>query len=156
MDEILHSLLHRKQLLFRLFFSFLCLTFSVFKSEGHNLSLTQVTHANESSIAFSIATAKIAKPNVCDGSAILDLIPTGGVAPYHYVISKNSDPFAIVDDNMSHYQFDASIGIYDITVTDRNGLQATVKDTLKPLSIPFFNKFDIKCLSGLIPRINQY
>ena len=155
MDEILHSLPQRKQFLFRLLFSLLCLTSNVFESKANNLPLMELASANESPVVFSITTAKIAKPSICDGSAFLDLIPTGGVAPYHYVILKNSAPFAIVDDNTAHYQFDAPIGNYDITVTDGNGLQATVKDTLKPLSLKFLNKFDIKCLSTLIPRINQ-
>ena len=151
MDEILHSLPLRKQFLFRLLFSQLCLTSYVFESKANNLPLMELASSNEPPVVFSITTAKIAKPSICDGSAFLDLIPTGGVAPYHYVILKNSAPFAIVDDNTEHYQFDAPIGIYDITVTDGNGLQATVIDTLKPLSLKFDDKFDFNTSFDLAP-----
>jgi hypothetical protein len=170
MDEILHTLRHRKTSLFKLFFCVVLLTFNVVKSEANPLvtepkvklptiGLSSVEKKEASLLPISLLATTV--PNVCGAFVLLELVGRDPAQTYTYEVKHNGAPFTLskpLDGTQDFDTFEVKEGgVYEITVTDANDntITATASVTVKLLSLTLVEKNDIKCIDEARPRFER-
>jgi hypothetical protein len=166
MDEILHSLRHRKQLLFKSFCLILFLTFNVFKSEAHLPKSTPFSHICKPPLPLTLITTVTLEEGSCGGESFIDVEVQNGEADYNFEIFLDGAPFNSFLDPVTNTltnKFTKDVefykdyyniaGTYEIKVTDKRDSVATSTFTLG-FSLKLVEKRDIKCKLGLIPKLN--
>jgi SprB repeat/HYR domain/Dockerin type I domain len=155
MDEILHSLRHRKQLLFKSFCLILFLTFNVFKSEAHLPANTPASNVNKPQLALTLTTTVTPDAGACGGESFIDVMIQNGTGPYKIEVFLDG----LIQNTINWFvpttysDYFTSAGTYDITVTDASGSVATSTFTLG-LTLKLIETRDIKCKLGLIPKLD--
>jgi hypothetical protein len=157
MDEILHSLRHRKQLLFKSFCLILFLTFNVFKSEAHLPKSTPFSHICKPPLPLTLITTVTLEEGSCGGESFIDVEVQNGEADYNFEIFLDGAPFNSFLDPVTNTltnKFTKDVefykdyyniaGTYEIKVTDKRDSVATSTFTLG-FSLKLVEKRDIKC-----------